>query len=45
MTETEVHQVVKHCKEQLAPTYREDVTAPAAAKREAQAEARFAAEE
>ena len=34
VTEAEVHQVVKHCKEQLAPTYREDVTAPAAAKRE-----------
>jgi S-DNA-T family DNA segregation ATPase FtsK/SpoIIIE len=34
VTEAEVHQVVKHCKEQLAPTYRDDVTAPAAAKRE-----------
>ena len=34
VTEAEMHQVVKHCKEQLAPTYREDVTAPAAAKRE-----------
>jgi DNA segregation ATPase FtsK/SpoIIIE, S-DNA-T family len=34
VTEAEVHAVVKHCKEQLAPTYREDVTAPAAAKRE-----------
>jgi DNA segregation ATPase FtsK/SpoIIIE, S-DNA-T family len=34
VTEAEVHQVVKHCKEQLSPTYREDVTAPAAAKRE-----------
>jgi S-DNA-T family DNA segregation ATPase FtsK/SpoIIIE len=34
VTEPEVHQVVRHCKEQLAPTYREDVTAPAAAKRD-----------
>jgi S-DNA-T family DNA segregation ATPase FtsK/SpoIIIE len=34
VTEAEIHQVVKHCKEQLAPTYREDVTAPASAKRE-----------
>jgi S-DNA-T family DNA segregation ATPase FtsK/SpoIIIE len=34
VTEAEIHQVVKHCKDQLAPTYREDVTAPAASKRE-----------
>jgi len=34
VTEVEIHQVVKHVKEQLAPTYREDVTAPAASKRE-----------
>jgi S-DNA-T family DNA segregation ATPase FtsK/SpoIIIE len=34
VTEAEIHQVVKHVKEQLAPTYREDVTAPAASKRE-----------
>jgi len=34
VTEAEVHQVVKHCKAQLAPTYREDVTAPATSKRE-----------
>jgi len=34
VTEAEVHAVVKHCKEQLQPTYREDVTAPAAAKRD-----------
>jgi S-DNA-T family DNA segregation ATPase FtsK/SpoIIIE len=34
VTEAEVHQVVKHVKTQLTPTYREDVTAPAAAKRE-----------
>ena len=26
--------MVKHCKDQLEPTYRDDVTAPAAAKRE-----------
>ncbi len=34
VTEAEIHQVVKHCKGQLEPTYRDDVTAPAAAKRE-----------
>lgn len=34
VTEAEIHQVVKHCKTQLEPTYREDVTAPAASKRE-----------
>ena len=34
VTETEIAQVVKHCKTQLEPTYREDVTAPAASKRE-----------
>jgi S-DNA-T family DNA segregation ATPase FtsK/SpoIIIE len=34
VTEPEIHQVVKHCKEQLQPAYREDVTAPAASKRE-----------
>jgi S-DNA-T family DNA segregation ATPase FtsK/SpoIIIE len=34
VTEAEVHQVVAHCKEQLQPTYREDVTAPAQSKRE-----------
>ena len=34
VTEAEIHQVVKHCKSQLEPTYREDVTAPAASKRE-----------
>ncbi len=34
VTEAEIHQVVTHCKEQLAPTYREDVTAPAASKRD-----------
>jgi S-DNA-T family DNA segregation ATPase FtsK/SpoIIIE len=34
VTEAEIHQVVQHCKDQLAPTYREDVTAPATSKRE-----------
>jgi len=34
VTETEIHQVVAHCKAQLEPSYREDVTAPAAAKRD-----------
>ncbi|MFB9315037.1 FtsK/SpoIIIE family DNA translocase [Nocardioides plantarum] len=30
VTEAEIAQVVKHCKTQLQPTYRDDVTAPAA---------------
>jgi S-DNA-T family DNA segregation ATPase FtsK/SpoIIIE len=34
VTEAEIKEVVKHCKEQLQPTYREDVTAPAGAKKE-----------
>jgi S-DNA-T family DNA segregation ATPase FtsK/SpoIIIE len=34
VSEAEIAQVVKHCKEQLEPSYREDVTAPAASKRE-----------
>jgi S-DNA-T family DNA segregation ATPase FtsK/SpoIIIE len=34
VTEAEVHQVVAHCKRQLQPTYREDVTAPQQSKRE-----------
>ena len=34
VTEAEIHAVVKHCKTQLEPTYRDDVTAPAASKRE-----------
>ncbi|KAA1420619.1 DNA translocase FtsK [Mumia zhuanghuii] len=34
ITEKEIHEVVQHCKEQLQPVYREDVTAPQATKRE-----------
>jgi S-DNA-T family DNA segregation ATPase FtsK/SpoIIIE len=34
VTEAEIHTIVEHCKAQLQPTYREDVTAVAAAKRE-----------
>jgi DNA segregation ATPase FtsK/SpoIIIE, S-DNA-T family len=34
VTEAEVHAVVQHCKDQLAPTYREDVTAAPQSKRE-----------
>ncbi len=34
VSEAEIQAVVKHCKKQLAPNYREDVTAPTAAKRE-----------
>lgn len=34
VTEAEIAQVVKHCKGQLEATYREDVTAPAASKRD-----------
>ncbi len=34
VTEAEIAQVVKQCKDQLEPNYREDVTAPASAKRE-----------
>jgi S-DNA-T family DNA segregation ATPase FtsK/SpoIIIE len=34
VTEAEIHAVVKHCKEQLQPTYREDVTAPAQSKKD-----------
>jgi DNA segregation ATPase FtsK/SpoIIIE, S-DNA-T family len=33
VTEQEIRQVVQHCKGQLQPTYREDVTAPQAAQR------------
>jgi DNA segregation ATPase FtsK/SpoIIIE, S-DNA-T family len=34
VSETEIEAVVHHCKEQLQPTYRDDVTATPAAKRE-----------
>ncbi|MCA5893200.1 DNA translocase FtsK [Isoptericola sp. NEAU-Y5] len=34
VTESEVHSVVEHVKQQLKPVYREDVTAPAAAKKQ-----------
>jgi DNA segregation ATPase FtsK/SpoIIIE, S-DNA-T family len=34
VTEAEIHQVVKHCKAQLAPTYREDVIAARESRRE-----------
>ncbi|UAL31208.1 DNA translocase FtsK [Nocardioides rotundus] len=34
VTETEIQQVVAHCKQQLSPTYVEEVTAPAQSKRE-----------
>ena len=34
ITEGEIETIVKHCKEQLQPEYREDVTAPQTARRE-----------
>jgi S-DNA-T family DNA segregation ATPase FtsK/SpoIIIE len=34
VTEAEIHQVVRHCKSQLEPSYRDDVTAAASARRE-----------
>src|SRR5690606_16783881 len=34
VTEKEVHAVVKHCKEQLEPDYRDDVTVAQSSKRE-----------
>jgi len=34
ITEPEIGAIVKHCKEQLEPTYREDVTAPQQSKRD-----------
>src|SRR4051812_27775804 len=34
VTEKEIRDVVKHCKEQLAPTYRDDVTVPQQSRRE-----------
>jgi DNA segregation ATPase FtsK/SpoIIIE, S-DNA-T family len=34
VTDPEIHKIVEHCKQQLQPTYRDDVTAPQAAKKE-----------
>ena len=34
VTDAEIQSIVDHCKKQLEPTYREDVTAPQAAKKE-----------
>jgi len=34
VTESEIHAVVRHCKDQLQPTYRDDVTAPVSSRRE-----------
>jgi S-DNA-T family DNA segregation ATPase FtsK/SpoIIIE len=34
VTDPEIHSIVAHCKEQLQPSYREDVTAPVAARKE-----------
>jgi DNA segregation ATPase FtsK/SpoIIIE, S-DNA-T family len=34
VTDAEIHSIVDHCKTQLQPSYREDVTAPAAVKKE-----------
>lgn len=34
VTEAEIHQVVRRCKEQLEPSYRDDVTAPQQSRRE-----------
>jgi DNA segregation ATPase FtsK/SpoIIIE, S-DNA-T family len=34
VTDAEIHSIVAHCKAQLQPTYREDIAAPVAAKRE-----------
>jgi S-DNA-T family DNA segregation ATPase FtsK/SpoIIIE len=34
VTDAEIHSIVDHCKAQLQPVYREDVTAPQAAKKE-----------
>ncbi|MGY2875348.1 DNA segregation ATPase FtsK/SpoIIIE, S-DNA-T family [Marmoricola sp. URHA0025 HA25] len=34
VTEAEIHQVVQRCKDQLEPSYREDVTAPQQSRRE-----------
>jgi len=34
VTESEIHEIVKHCKTQLQPTYRSDVTVPKKATRD-----------
>ena len=34
VTDAEINSIVEHCKKQLQPTYRDDVTAPQAAKKE-----------
>ncbi|HEU0213144.1 MAG TPA: DNA translocase FtsK 4TM domain-containing protein [Jiangellaceae bacterium] len=34
VTESEIHAVVRHCKDQLEPTYRDDVTVPQSSRRE-----------
>jgi S-DNA-T family DNA segregation ATPase FtsK/SpoIIIE len=34
VTDEEINQIVEHCKKQLQPTYRDDVTAPQAVKKE-----------
>jgi S-DNA-T family DNA segregation ATPase FtsK/SpoIIIE len=34
ITEAEIHEVVEHCKKQMQPVYREDVTVPQQSKRE-----------
>jgi S-DNA-T family DNA segregation ATPase FtsK/SpoIIIE len=34
VTDPEIHAIVAHCKEQLQPSYRDDVTAPVAARKE-----------
>jgi S-DNA-T family DNA segregation ATPase FtsK/SpoIIIE len=38
VTDAEINSIVSHCKEQLQPTYREDVTAVPAAKKEIDAD-------
>jgi S-DNA-T family DNA segregation ATPase FtsK/SpoIIIE len=38
VTDAEVRAIVEHCKKQLQPTYREDVTAPQAARKEIDAD-------
>jgi S-DNA-T family DNA segregation ATPase FtsK/SpoIIIE len=38
VTDAEIKTIVDHCKKQLQPTYREDVTAPATAKKEIDAD-------